>query len=166
VDEHFCCTDLRDRFVCASAAYRLARAAGFSPRRASLAALCAAELASNAALHGGGGRLTLRRCPGGLVEIVCKDLGPGIPDVREALRDGWSRGALLAPDASRSEGLGSGLGAILRACDDMLIETAVGAGTTITVRLLEEPSPCPPGGPGVSKLRVRAPSSDPAASRG
>lgn len=166
MDEHFCCTDLRDRFLCASAAYRLARAAGFSPRRASLAALCAAELASNAVLHGGGGRLTVRCTPEEGVEIVCKDLGPGIPDVREALRDGWSRGALLAPDASRSEGLGSGLGAVLRACDDMLIETAVGAGTTLTVRLLGESSSCRPGPPESSKLRVRAPSSDPAASKG
>jgi serine/threonine-protein kinase RsbT len=165
VDDVHPCADLRDRFACASAAYRLARSAGFSPRRASLAALCAAELASNASRHGGGGHLTLRLRPGNQVEIVCKDRGPGIPDVKAALRDGWSRGAQIPPEASWSEGLGSGLGAVLRAADELLIETAPGAGTTVTARLLVEP-PLNRDASGLARLQVRAPSSGPAASRG
>jgi anti-sigma regulatory factor (Ser/Thr protein kinase) len=58
------------------------------------------------------------------LEIVVRDAGPGIADVERALQDGFSSGT----------GLGMGLPGTRRLVDDMQIESAVGVGTTITIR--------------------------------
>jgi serine/threonine-protein kinase RsbT len=58
------------------------------------------------------------------VEIVVRDDGPGIPDVDQALRDGFTSG----------EGLGMGLPGARRLMDEMEIDSAPGRGTTVTVR--------------------------------
>ena len=86
------------------------------------------EIGSNAILHGGGGRATVRvveRSPGDGtgIEVVVSDDGPGIPDVEAALVDGFStRG-----------GLGLGLGAARRLSDRLTIDTAVDAGTRVVL---------------------------------
>jgi serine/threonine-protein kinase RsbT len=58
------------------------------------------------------------------IEIVVSDEGPGIPDVDQALRDGYTSGG----------GMGMGLPGTRRLMDEMTIESAVGSGTTITIR--------------------------------
>ena len=58
------------------------------------------------------------------VEIVVHDEGPGIPDVRAALREGYTSGV----------GLGMGLSGTRRLMDELTIDTAVGQGTTVTIR--------------------------------
>ena len=58
------------------------------------------------------------------IEIVVSDNGPGIDDVDQAMRDGYSTGS----------GLGLGLSGTRRLMDSMQIESVRGAGTTITVR--------------------------------
>src|SRR5262245_12533868 len=71
-------------------------------------ALVVTELATNVARHGGGGELLLRPLtePAAL-EIVAIDRGPGIANVEQALRDGYSTGG--------SNGVG--LGAVQRVAD-------------------------------------------------
>ena len=58
------------------------------------------------------------------IEIVVRDEGPGIPNVDQALRDGFTTG----------NGLGMGLPGAKRLMDEMTIDSALGHGTTVTVR--------------------------------
>ncbi len=58
------------------------------------------------------------------VEIVVHDEGPGIPDVQAAMREGYTSGV----------GLGMGLPGSRRLMDELTIDTAIGKGTTVTMR--------------------------------
>ena len=67
------------------------------------------------------------------VEIILKDRGPGIPNVELAMQEGFS----TATDSIRSLGFGAGMGLpnMKRYTDSMVIDTTVGVGTTITMRV-------------------------------
>jgi len=99
--------------------------------------MAAAELASNAVRHAKGGvlELALVEMPAPAIELICRDRGPGIADVQAALRDGYSRGRDLGPDDLRRDGLGSGLGAVARAMDELSIESSE-RGTIVRARKL------------------------------
>lgn len=58
------------------------------------------------------------------LEIVVRDEGPGIADVNQALRDGFTSG----------QGLGMGLPGAKRLMDEMTIDSEPGRGTTVTIR--------------------------------
>ena len=58
------------------------------------------------------------------IEIVVADEGPGIADVDQALRDGYTSGG----------GMGMGLPGTRRLMDEMEIDSAPGRGTTVTIR--------------------------------
>ena len=58
------------------------------------------------------------------IEIVVRDNGPGIADVELVMREGYSTGS----------GLGLGLSGTRRLMDEMTIDSALGRGTTITIR--------------------------------
>jgi serine/threonine-protein kinase RsbT len=131
------CADPRDRFACSSAALGFAIDAGLDRATARAFALCAAELASNAARHGGGGTMLLRDIeeprPG--IEIVCSDAGPGIADPAAALADGWSRGRPRGPEDPRFDGLGAGLGAVVRLADELEIGRGNLGGALLRARI-------------------------------
>jgi serine/threonine-protein kinase RsbT len=57
------------------------------------------------------------------IRVVARDEGPGIEDVERALTDGYTTGG----------GLGLGLPGARRLVDEFAIETAPGAGTTVTL---------------------------------
>ena len=63
------------------------------------------------------------------IRIVLKDVGPGIKNVEEAMKEGFS----TAPESIRALGFGAGMGLpnMKRYSDEMRIETEVGVGTTI-----------------------------------
>ncbi len=63
------------------------------------------------------------------VEIILADNGPGIADIEQAMKEGFS----TAPENIRSLGFGAGMGLpnMKRYTDDMRIESEVGKGTTI-----------------------------------
>lgn len=67
------------------------------------------------------------------VEIILADKGPGIADIEQAMQEGFS----TAPDSVRSLGFGAGMGLpnMKRYSDDMKIDSVVGEGTTITMRV-------------------------------
>ena len=67
------------------------------------------------------------------VEIILKDEGPGISDIEQAMQEGFS----TAPDNIRTLGFGAGMGLpnMKRYTDYMNIESEVGVGTTITMRV-------------------------------
>ena len=67
------------------------------------------------------------------VEIILTDQGPGIADIDQAMHEGFS----TATDSIRSLGFGAGMGLpnMKRYTDSMEIETELGVGTTITMRV-------------------------------
>lgn len=86
----------------------------------------ASELARNAVIYGGGGTMEWEILESGLrkgVRLVFADQGPGIPDLAQALTDGWSSGS----------GMGLGLSGSRRLVDEFDLESAPGAGTRITI---------------------------------
>jgi serine/threonine-protein kinase RsbT len=86
----------------------------------------ASELARNAVLYGGGGTVHLEALNDGArrgLRLVFEDQGPGIPDVPQALKDGFSTGT----------GLGLGLGGARRLVNEFAIDSRPGAGTRVTV---------------------------------
>lgn len=85
----------------------------------------ASELARNTLDYGKGGHADIETVLGGRrgVRVVFRDRGPGIPDIQQALVDGYTSG----------NGLGHGLGGARRLVDDFDIQSTVGAGTTVTI---------------------------------
>ncbi len=67
------------------------------------------------------------------IEIVLADHGPGIPNVEQAMQEGFS----TAPSSVQSLGFGAGMGLpnMKQYSDSMKIDTTVGVGTTVTMRI-------------------------------
>jgi serine/threonine-protein kinase RsbT len=89
-------------------------------------ALAVSELASNLVRYANAGELVLSPTTGPRgegVEVESRDLGPGIPDLELALRDGFSTGG----------GLGNGLPAVRRLMDEFEISSTT-SGTRIVAR--------------------------------
>ncbi|HZP40215.1 MAG TPA: ATP-binding protein [Candidatus Binatia bacterium] len=85
----------------------------------------ASELARNVVQYGGGGvvRLEALNGPRRGLRLVFEDDGPGIADVEQALRDGFTTGS----------GLGLGLGGARRLVNEFRIESEPGKGTRVTI---------------------------------
>ena len=85
----------------------------------------ASELARNTLVYGGGFMQLEVVQDGGRdgLRLSFEDQGPGIPDLEQALRDGWTSGS----------GLGLGLGGARRLVNDFDIRSAPGLGTTVTI---------------------------------
>ncbi len=86
----------------------------------------ASELARNALDYGKGGEMTIETLNSGPkvgLRLTFEDRGPGIPDIEQAMRDGFTSGS----------GLGLGLGGSKRLVNEFNIESEVGKGTRITV---------------------------------
>lgn len=85
----------------------------------------ASELARNTIRYGGGGTVLLEQFDMGrpALRLTFKDEGPGIPNIEEALKDGYTTGG----------GLGLGLSGAKRLSNEFNIESRVGEGTTVTI---------------------------------
>jgi serine/threonine-protein kinase RsbT len=105
----------------------LAEQVGFASGDQTLIATAISELARNIASYARTGEIVLRverwRGQRG-VAVIAQDQGPGIPDVTEALRDGYST----------SHGMGLGLPGTRRLMDEFEIVSEVGKGTTVTTK--------------------------------
>ena len=86
----------------------------------------------NLAIHAGGGNIDVA-IGDDEVEMVLSDQGPGIPDVEQAMQEGFS----TASAEVRSLGFGAGMGLpnMKRYTDEFHIQSTVGVGTTITMRV-------------------------------
>ncbi len=108
------------------------RQLGISPdiiRRVSIAMY---EGEINMVIHARGGVATVSVTES-YIEIILKDEGPGISDIEQAMQEGFS----TAPDNIRTLGFGAGMGLpnMKRYTDFMDIQSEVGVGTTITMRV-------------------------------
>lgn len=86
----------------------------------------ASELARNALDYGRGGEMTIETLNSGArtgLRLVFEDHGPGIPDIEQAMRDGFTSGS----------GMGLGLGGSKRLVNEFNIESELGKGTRVTV---------------------------------
>ncbi|MGC5011500.1 anti-sigma regulatory factor [Streptosporangium sp. DT93] len=86
----------------------------------------ASELARNALVYAGGGQVRVEVVHKGVrqgLRMTFSDNGPGIPDIDQALTDGWTTGG----------GLGLGLSGSRRLVDEFALESTPGEGTLITV---------------------------------
>jgi len=84
----------------------------------------------NMVIHAKGGEVSVVITPE-RIRMVLADKGPGIPDVELAMKAGYS----TAPDEIRNLGFGAGMGLpnMKKYTDEMVIETKLGVGTTITM---------------------------------
>lgn len=101
-------------------------ASGFSLIEQTKMITAASELARNTLRYGGGGEAHLLKLQDGLrrgIGLTFIDHGPGIPDIAQALTDGFTTGG----------GMGLGLSGAKRLADEFDIESAPGQGTTVKI---------------------------------
>lgn len=105
---------------------------GFSPEMVRKVVIALYEAEINLVIHAGGGEIDVEISPES-VDMVLTDKGPGIPDVEMAMKEGYS----TAPDNVRSLGFGAGMGLpnIKKYTDEMKIDSVVGEGTTMYLKV-------------------------------
>lgn len=108
------------------------RQLGISPEVIRKVAIAMYEGEINMVIHAGGGEADVFVYED-MIEILLADNGPGIANVELAMQEGFS----TAPDQIRSLGFGAGMGLpnMKKHTDYMNIETALGRGTKITMRV-------------------------------
>lgn len=88
------------------------------------------EAEMNVIIHAGGGDVAAEVFPDKTI-VTVTDAGPGIPDIQQALQEGYS----TAPDYVRQMGFGAGMGLpnMVKCSDDIDIQSEVGKGTNIVM---------------------------------
>ncbi len=84
------------------------------------------ELARNALIYGGGGTALIETLQENLrkgVRLTFEDQGPGIPDIEQAMTDGWTSGS----------GMGLGLSGAKRLSNEFEISSSPGQGTRVMI---------------------------------
>jgi serine/threonine-protein kinase RsbT len=105
---------------------------GISPEIVRKVAIAMYEGEINMVIHASGGIIDVSVTPEE-IEMVLKDQGPGIKDIDQAMQAGFS----TAPDNIRSLGFGAGMGLpnMKKYSDKFKIETELGVGTTVTMKV-------------------------------
>ncbi len=86
----------------------------------------------NMVIHADGGVIDVDISPN-QIYMVLKDVGPGIPDIDQAMQEGYS----TANEEVNMLGFGAGMGLpnMKKSTDDIQIETELGVGTTVTMTI-------------------------------
>jgi serine/threonine-protein kinase RsbT len=108
---------------------KLAGQVGFPLTDLALVATAISELARNIVRYAKKGEISMRPVTNSNsthrgIEIVARDLGPGIKDIEQALQVGFST----------SGGLGLGLPGVRRLMDEFELQSRIGHGTTIITK--------------------------------
>ncbi len=108
------------------------RQLGISPETIKRVSVAMYEGEINMVIHAGGGVAEVKVCEN-YIEITLDDKGPGIKDINQAMQEGFS----TATETIRSLGFGAGMGLpnMKRHSDSMTIESTVGVGTKIVMRV-------------------------------
>ena len=104
---------------------QLAAEAGFNGSDLTVIATAISEVARNIVEYARNGEILLSIVHDGNkrgLRVVARDDGPGIPNIEQAMQDGFSTG----------RGLGLGLPGTRRLMDEFVIKSRVGEGTTVT----------------------------------
>ena len=107
---------------------------GSSPEVVRKVAIAMYEGEINMVIHANGGTIDVEISPDDIV-MVLKDVGPGIPDINKAMQAGYS----TAPDNVLSLGFCAGMGLpnMKQYSDEMEIDTKLGVGTTVTMKVYQ-----------------------------
>jgi len=100
---------------------------GFSAGDATLIATAISELARNIVTYAKAGEVQICEINGSPrqgIQVVARDKGPGIADIKQAMRDGFST----------SGSLGLGLPGVMRLVDEFEIVSELGSGTTVKLK--------------------------------
>ena len=91
-------------------------------------AVASYEAELNLIIHSMGGELIMEMTPK-CINLISKDVGPGIADISQALKEGYS----TASEEARDLGFGAGMGLpnMKRNADQFDISSKLGEGTTI-----------------------------------
>ncbi|WFR57349.1 ATP-binding protein [Anaerocolumna sp. AGMB13025] len=105
---------------------------GVSPEVVRKVAIAMYEGEINMVIHAKGGTIDVTISADEIL-MVLADKGPGIPDIELAMQDGYS----TAPDNVRALGFGAGMGLpnMKKYSDDMEIQTVLGVGTTVIMKV-------------------------------
>ena len=105
---------------------------GMSPAAIRNVAIAMYEGEINMVIHAGGGEIFVEITQTDITMIL-EDHGPGIENVELAMKEGYS----TAPDNIRSLGFGAGMGLpnIKKYTDEFKIETQVGVGTKLILKV-------------------------------
>ena len=109
------------------------RELGISPEIIRKVSIAMYEGEINMVIHAGGGEADVLIWED-RIEILLSDNGPGIANVELAMQEGFS----TAPDNIRSLGFGAGMGLpnMKRYADSMEIDTALGKGTRVLMKVM------------------------------
>jgi serine/threonine-protein kinase RsbT len=112
------------------AARELAARLGFSNTDLTILATAVSEVTRNIVRFAGTGEVVIElvEAPRRGLRVVARDTGPGIPDLEQALTDGYST----------CEGLGLGLPGARRLMDEFAVASEPGRGTTVTMAKWQE----------------------------
>ena len=105
---------------------------GIAPASVRRVAIAMYEGEINMVIHAHGGKAEVEIYPD-RIDIYLKDKGPGIADIDLAMKAGYS----TATESIRSLGFGAGMGLpnMKKYSDEMKIDSAVGVGTTVYLRV-------------------------------
>jgi anti-sigma regulatory factor (Ser/Thr protein kinase) len=108
------------------------RQLGISPEIIRRVSIAMYEGEINMVIHANGGTVDVKVCED-CIEMVLADKGPGIKNIEQAMQEGFS----TASDNTRSLGFGAGMGLpnMKRYTDSMEIESTVGVGTTVRMKV-------------------------------
>jgi serine/threonine-protein kinase RsbT len=116
----------QDIVLARQAVRALSQELGFSIVNQTKIVTAASELARNTLIYGGGGELRWETLIDGArkgLRLHFEDRGPGIPDISQAMTDGWTSGT----------GLGMGLSGSKRLVNEFSIESSADCGTKVTI---------------------------------
>jgi len=101
-----------------------------SPDLVRRAAIATFEAEMNVIIHAVAGVMYYLITPD-LIKVVLNDMGPGIPDIEQAMQEGFS----TAPDWIREMGWGAGMGLpnMKKNSDEFRVDSVVGEGTTVEI---------------------------------
>lgn len=103
---------------------------GFNPEVIRKVSIAMYEGEINMVIHAEGGDIDVEISPE-KITVVMKDVGPGIPDLDMAMKEGFS----TADHEVRELGFGAGMGLpnMKKYSDSLDIKTEIGVGTTVTL---------------------------------